>query len=453
MSIDLLNQVKRIFNSDVVHDIARTLEEAPDRVERAISIGGSSILAGLLHMLTGARDSSALLDSLRREPQELARLDNLSASPGLLHEMLKSGSLESLAKHGYSMLRSILGDKLDRVSNLVADDAGVKPSSASTILSLLAPAFAGMIRKASSGRDLSLDSLRSLLADHRETILRQAPSGLAAAMGLNSFADLDSPQRTPGATYAERASVERTTTPSSRPAVVRDSVSTRVVRPEPEPSMARWAVPAALAALALLAGFYLLPRAGERPVEVVPQPAPAAPSVVHEVKPEQPAASAAVIESGRAVVETMAKGVSLTLPNNVTIEVPENSYIEAMYKALRDGKPVVAQTFVASDLIFDGDGKLTTDGVHSIEDIAKIAAAYPQVKLKVSGRESLKDAPKLVTREAALHHAEVVRDSLVHAGVPADRIIIDTVAANLPAEHPAAVVKDDVPISISLIVE
>lgn len=451
MSIDLLNQVKRIFNSDVVHDLSRTLEEAPDRIERAISIGGPSILAGLLHMLTGARNSSALMDALRREPQEMARLDNLSASPGLLHEMLKGGSLESLAKHGSSMLRSILGDKLDRVSSLVADDAGVKSSSASTILSLLTPAFAGMIRKASGGREVSLESLRDLLADQKETILRQAPSGLAAAMGLNSLADFDPPQRTAAATHAEPASTERTTTPSSRPAVAAAPGSTRVVRPEPEPSMARWAWPAALAAVALLAGFYLLPRAGERPVEV-PRPAPAAPSVVHEVNPEPPI-SPAVIESGKAVVETMAKGVSLTLPNNVTIDVPENSYIEAMYKALRDGKPAVAQTFVASDLTFDGEGKLTANGADSVGDIAKMAAAYPQVKLKVSGRESLKDAPKLVTREAALHNAEVVRDALVQAGVPAERIIVDTVAANLPAEHPAAVVKDDVPISIALIVE
>jgi len=451
MSIDLLGQAKQVFNNDVVHDLARTLGEAPDRVERAIAIGGPSILAGLLHALTGTRDGSSLLDALRREPQETARLDGLSASPRLLHEMLKGGSLEALTKHGHSMLRSILGDKLDRVSNLVADDATVKPASASTILSLLAPAFAGLLRKALGGREMSLEGLRDLLADQREAILQKAPSGLAEAMGVNSFADFETPHRGAAPRPTERVAVERSAL-SSRPAVPVDRITTGSVRSETEPSMARWAVPAALAALALLAGFYLLPRAGERKPEVVPAPAPAGPDVVHEVKPVSPPSPAA-IESGRAVVETMAKGVSLSLPNNVTIEVPENSYIEAMVKTLRDGKPVESQTFVASDLVFAPDGKLTADGEHSVEHIAKIAAAYPKVKLKVSGRESLKDAPKVVTHETALHHAEVVRDALVRAGVPADRIIVDTVAANLPAQHPAAVVKDDVPISISLIAE
>ena len=156
-------------------------------------------------------------------PEEMARLDGLATSPGMLGDMLKGGSLETLAKHGHSMLRSILGDKLDRVSNLVADDAGVKSASASTILSLLAPAFAGMIRKASGDRGITLEGLRPLLANQREAILRRAPNGLAEAMGLNSFADLDSPQRmherghapTPG----EKVVVERTTIPSSRPAV------------------------------------------------------------------------------------------------------------------------------------------------------------------------------------------------------------------------------------------
>ncbi|KAJ3061143.1 hypothetical protein HK102_009221, partial [Quaeritorhiza haematococci] len=48
---------------------------------------------------------------------------------------------------------------------------------------------------------------------------------------------------------------------------------------------------------------------------------------------------------------------------------------------------------------------------------------------------------------------EAVREALVRAGVPADRVAAGTVPANLPAGHPAAVPAADVPISISLIAE
>ena len=439
MSVDLLGQVKQIFNDEIVRELASSLEEQPDHVERTLAMGGPSILASLLHATTRPHDGPALVEALRREPPEMARLDSLATSPNMLRNLLEGESLETLVGHGRSMLHSLLGDKLGRLVNLIADDSGVKAASASTIISLLAPVFTGLIRRAPGGREVSLEGLHRLLADQREGVLRHAPAGLAGVLGLPDLAELDAAPRT----------VEPSTIPSSRPAVALGRDIDRSFPTEPAPSAGRWAVPAALAALALLAGFYLIPRAGERNAPVLP-PEPLGP-VAHDARPEP--SSPAVTESGAPVVETTARGVALVLPGDVTIEVPENSYIAAMVKTLRDGKPVESQTFVASDLTFDQDGKLTAEGTRSIDSIAKIAAAYPKMKLKVNGRESLKDASPAVTREDAMKHAETVRDALVHAGVPADRITTEAVAANLPAEHPAAVAGDDVPISLSLIAE
>ena len=220
----------------------------------------------------------------------------------------------------------------------------------------------------------------------------------------------------------------------------------------PSASAARWALPAALGFLVLVGAYYLLPRDASRfdlPDDKAEAPAGNRPAIVADR--DVPPAPATV--EGRPVEETTSKAVSLALPGDVVIEAPEGSYIESMVQALRDGKVAESRTFVAGDLTFDADDRPTAEAARPIGLIAKVAAAYPDVKLKVNGRESLKDAKAVVSREQALRRAEAVREALVRAGVPADRVGVEVVAPNLPAEHPAAVAEDDVPISLSIVAE
>lgn len=441
MAIDLLGQAKRIFDGDAVRGLGVALDEQPDRVEQALALGGPAILAGLANALADPREGGRVADAIRDEPRD---------EPGLgpVGDLIRGGSLDAIVGRGQALLRTILGDRLGRVMDLIADDSGARPASVATLMGVLAPVLAGLIREAVASRGLGLDALRDLLAGQRDAIARQAPGGLAEVLGLNGLADLGAARPAPAATAGERPAV------AVRPAATTGRSAPRVVTPaaDPSASAARWALPAALGFLVLVGAYYLLPRDASRfdlPDDKAEAPAGNRPAIVADR--DVPPAPATV--EGRPVEETTSKAVSLALPGDVVIEAPEGSYIESMVQALRDGKVAESRTFVAGDLTFDADDRPTAEAARPIGLIAKVAAAYPDVKLKVNGRESLKDAKAVVSREQALRRAEAVREALVRAGVPADRVGVEVVAPNLPAEHPAAVAEDDVPISLSIVAE
>jgi len=449
MAIDLLGQAKRIFDGDAVRGLGVALDEQPDRVEQALALGGPAILAGLANALADPREGGRVADAIRDEPRD---------EPGLgpVGDLIRGGSLDAIVGRGQALLRTILGDRLGRVMDLIADDSGARPASVATLMGVLAPVLAGLIREAVASRGLGLDALRDLLAGQRDAIARQAPGGLAEVLGLNGLADLGAARPAPAATAGERPAPAATAGERPAPAATAGErpapAATAGERPAPAATAARWALPAALGFLVLVGAYYLLPRDASRfdlPDDKAEAPAGNRPAIVADR--DVPPAPATV--EGRPVEETTSKAVSLALPGDVVIEAPEGSYIESMVQALRDGKVAESRTFVAGDLTFDADDRPTAEAARPIGLIAKVAAAYPDVKLKVNGRESLKDAKAVVSREQALRRAEAVREALVRAGVPADRVGVEVVAPNLPAEHPAAVAEDDVPISLSIVAE
>ncbi|AMV40321.1 DUF937 domain-containing protein [Planctomyces sp. SH-PL62] len=434
MTADLLGRLNQAFDAHAVQKLSVALDEQPDRVKQAIALGGPAILAGLLHSATGSRDAAHLMDELKNAPERTAGLGD--AAIGV--------SAEDLARGGASFLHAIFGDRLGRVVDLIADDSGARSTSAAAILGTLAPAAAGVIRDAlGAGGGLNLDGFRRLMRVEADAITHAIPGGLAEAIGLKSLAHPTQPESAVHGTTAGR-------------------IASRAPQPhhhddehEHGSLLSRWGIPVALGVLVLLAAYSLLPPNFERNVPADRAKAPEGNRPATDLargEPEESIPTPAVTNEGRPVVATAARGVSLALPGDVTIEVPPGSYLEAMVKVLRDGKSTTSQTFVAGELAFDGEGRLTSEADDAIERLAKVALAYPNAKLTINGRETLEgDVDN--ARKVAASRAEAVREALVKAGVPADRLTAGTVAANLPAEHPAAVAEADVPISISIEVE
>lgn len=440
MTADLLGRLNQAFDAHAVQKLSVALDEQPDRVEQAIALSGPAILAGLLHAVTSSRDATRVMDELKNAPERAAGLEDTATGV----------SAEDLARGGESFLHAIFGDRLGRVVDLIADDSGARSTSAAAILAALAPTAAGLIRDALGAQGLNLDSLRRLMGEQAKTITHETPGGLAEAIGLKSLAQPTKPESAMHGTTAGR-------------------IASRAPQPHPQSHhqhqhehehvhgslLSRWGIPVALGVLVLLAAYSLLPPNFERnaPADRAKAPEGNRPATdLARGESEKPIPSPALTTEGRPVVATAARGVSLALPGDVTIEVPAGSYLEAMVKVLRDVKSTTSQTFVAGELAFDGEGRLTSESDGAIERLAKVALAYPNVKLKVNGRETLEgDADN--ARKVAASRAEAVREALVKAGVPADRLTTGTVAANLPAEHPAAVAEADVPISITIQVE
>jgi outer membrane protein OmpA-like peptidoglycan-associated protein len=427
MAVDLLSQMKSFWTSEAIQQLSVMLGEQPDRVGQTLSLGAPAILAGMLKSATGTTNAHRLVDLVKNEPEEMAKFGGMS---GFVHHLAGLGDvvgLDPLVKYGRSALRTIFGDKLDAVLDLIATDSGAKPSSVATLMSLLVPTMMGKIRQETAARGLTGDSLRNLLTSQRDAIAAAAPGGLARTLGLRSFADLGGPAEpvrapTSGPVAAPGVSVHSTTVHRTMPT-------------NSNPSPARWAIPLAIGLLALTAGYYLLapttkpkPEVGpvetaetkSRPVEPARTTKPAPAEIAHA---ELPAPAPTTTAEGRPIVETGVRRIPMVLPGDKTIEVPEGSYLEAAIKMLRDGTVKAPQMFAADGLMFNQDSKLTTDSVHSAEHLATIAKAYPKAKIKVEAREKPGVVADEKERQAtAQKRADAVRDVLVQAGVPGERV-------------------------------
>jgi outer membrane protein OmpA-like peptidoglycan-associated protein len=424
MAVDLLGRMKDFWTSEAIQQLSLMLDEQPDRVVQALSLGAPTILAGLLNASTGTTDARRLVDVVKHEPDEMTRFGGLSGLLGHLAGLGDAVGLDPLVKYGRTALRSIFGDKLDAVIDLIATDSGAQRSAAGALLSLLAPTLMGMIRKEFGERAMTGDNLHGFLMSQRDSIAARAPGKLAETLGVRSLADLGA---TPAVAPAPaRAHSHATTVHRTRPAAAR-------------PSAARWAIPVALGLLAVGLGYYFLPEAnppgpeGEQVRSERAAPAPVAPAPTQTAANEKrdDVTSPRTTGDGEPIRPTSMKLLSMPLPDNTTINVPEGSYLEAAVKFLRDEKAKEARTFTADALVFDQDSKLTEDAAHSAEDLARIAKAYPKAKLKIEAREAPGGPDDRDERRGtAQKRADAVRDVLVQAGVPADRVVAEVRAAD-----------------------
>ena len=191
MPTNLIDLAKSYLSSELVQKIGNELGERPERMEQAVEAGIPSILAGFMN-LASSTGAGRLLEMLKQAPPELAHLgglDKVLANPASL---LSGSSLETLIKYGQSVLNLLFGSKLSSITDLITKSSGIKASSATSILGMLAPLLMGILRKETASEGLSAAGLTKLLMDQKGAIARYAPAGLASALGLNSLTDLGS---------------------------------------------------------------------------------------------------------------------------------------------------------------------------------------------------------------------------------------------------------------------
>ena len=138
---------------------------------------------------------------------------------------------------------------------------------------------------------------------------------------------------------------------------------------------------------------------------------------------------------GKALVETTRKLVSISLPGNLKIDVPANSYVEKLVTSLTDKAGAgSSKSVVADDLRFDeATGKLDSESSTATILMAKVLKAFGNAKLKIVGHSDNVGDPE-ENKKKSLARATAVKDALVEAGAPGDRITVE--GAGL--EHPMA---------------
>jgi outer membrane protein OmpA-like peptidoglycan-associated protein len=184
MSFNLLDSVKGLISNELVGKAASSLGESESSVTKAMSGILPSVLGGLVSKATGGGDgASSILD--------MAKGAASSGILGNLGNLFGGGGNSSLLSSGASMLSGLFGDKIGGIASLISSFSGIKQSSASSLMSMAAPAALGFLGKHASDNNLNASGLSSLLASQKDSIMKALPSGLgnlASMLGLGSVA-------------------------------------------------------------------------------------------------------------------------------------------------------------------------------------------------------------------------------------------------------------------------
>jgi OmpA-OmpF porin, OOP family len=373
----ILDSVRSLVTPDLLAQAATALGESQGNVSRGIGAAAPAILAGLLAKSNDTGIMRQIMDLLGNASLDSNLLRNLG---GMLGE---GGATRSpLADLAQRFLSALFGPQIGSVTNAIASHAGLKPQSASSLLTLAAPLVMSVLGDTVKRDGLNAAGLARLLASQKDSILKEAPAGLTSLLGLAA-----SPRV---------------------PVGDRDLVSAR-----PRPA---WLPAAALASLVALAGLWAWSR--ERgPVATAPEPA-------------NRTASASLTDTPDIAT------FSRKLPTNYDLRAPATGIEKQVVVFIEDpAKGVESETWFNFDrLLFEtGSAKLKPESREQLRNVAEIMKAYPKVKAKIGGYTDNTGDPDS-NLKLSQDRATNVMNELVVLGVVSDRLT----AEGYGGQHPVA---------------
>jgi outer membrane protein OmpA-like peptidoglycan-associated protein len=329
MSFNLLDSVSGLFNHDLVNKAASSLGESEGNIQKALQAAVPAVLTGFLEKAATADGAQTLL-ALARQAADSGISDRLGAFfqngiPGLV-----------------GMAASLLGDKLGNISDLIAGFSDIKASSASSLLSMVAPAALGKLGSYAFANNLGANEVSTLLASQKESILSAIPPGFNLA-GVGS--KLSSLSAEPGAHTAHDAPPETT-------------------------GKSNWLVPAFWAIGIFVLLLYIFRSCGTEHI----------PSETHEDASKKE-------HSEMLPAQPVRESLKVKLPDGTELDAYKGGIEDNLVAYLNSNEPVSKEKwFDFDDLNFEtGSATITAASMKQVQHIAAILKAFPKVKIKIGG--------------------------------------------------------------------
>jgi outer membrane protein OmpA-like peptidoglycan-associated protein/uncharacterized membrane protein YeaQ/YmgE (transglycosylase-associated protein family) len=404
---NLTEVTQHALTSDVVHKLSSAVGESQSNTRKALEAMIPTILAGAASQASTSSGAARLFDMAKQSAEGGTDLVSNLASH------LSGAGIESMGRTGQGILNALFGDKLNSLLSWLGRFAGITSSSAASLMSVASNLVMNVLGKQIHQNGLSASGLGSLLTGQQGWLSRLLPSGVSEVPGLHALAD-----------YAGQAGgAVRDAAQAGGRAVhgaAQEAYRSGVAVAQGAKPWASALVPLVLIALALAALPWLI-RAWttrERPVASAP-----------EVKAPD------LKDTGRRVAgygPDLGKLTNIKLPDGVSLEVPETSFLNGVYKFLSGPADTKSQSFVFEKLNFDGASVRTAPETETaVKTLGVLVKAFPGVQLRIEGHtDNAGDAE--VNRRLSLDRANAVKELLVKVGVPADRISTEGLGADKP---------------------
>lgn len=412
MSFNILDAVKNHLTPELISKSSSFLGESEGGVKKAISGILPVLVSGFIAKASTGGSGNA---EIYNTAQQVHKSDFL----GGLGNVFNDGG--GMLNKGVDLLKGLFGDKLSGIIATISSFAGIKLSSASSLLSMAAPVTAGTLGKHAAENNLDASGLASLLSDQKSAVLDVLPAGLG---GLTSMLGLSKAVDAPSVITSKVHEIKNT---AYYPASDADTKSGGF-------SWLAWFIPVLLAAA--LAWWFLLGGKsncnGSDSGTTEKDTTSVQVSSDHDGSNTQPNTAtetlpAVTVDTVTGVVYyDLGKDIEYTLPNGTKFMAAENGFESQLLSFIQHGTIDTinksANWYNMFDVQFKTGGNTYTGKAEAmLNNAAAILKAYPAVKIKLGGYTDNTGAAD-VNKKVSQQRAEKVKADLIKMGVAADQV-------------------------------
>ncbi len=385
MPVNLVDLVKNQFSSDFTARAAAALGENESGIDKSLNASIPAALGAMLQK-SESKGGAAEILSASTKAVENPLLGNLA--------QLFSGGASTSGLMG--MASGLFSNKITDIISNVASFAGIKASSASSIINLVAPAALAVVGKYADQNNLSAADLVEFLKDQRTHVLRSVPGGfnLGSVLGLAGIPGIENAADPFGDVGGEGL---RDTIESADESVLATEGERR--------KNGAWIIPFLVAIIAMGVIWYLTKGCGNT-ASVVER------TVINDTNSAQMKAS-----------DSLQNTVALQLPNGSHLTVKKGgledqlvNFLQSDYKDLNNDS-LKNVWFNLDSINFKTDSAtITPESQTQINNIAVILNAFPEAKVKIGGYSD-KTGNESHNKKLSAERARAVADALDLAGV------------------------------------
>ena len=178
MSINILELVKDQISGQLASQASSFLGETENGVSMALGGIMPALLGGTISKVSTDTGAQGLMDMLGK--LDMGTFGNID---GIFGD--GAGSVNGLMTTGGSIVESLLGGKSGTIVDFIANMAGLKSSSSSSLLKMAAPLLMSIIGKQISGKGVGY--LKELVMGPKSQVANAMPAGLGNLLGFGDI--------------------------------------------------------------------------------------------------------------------------------------------------------------------------------------------------------------------------------------------------------------------------
>ncbi len=420
--MNLIAELKELLKGEVNQKAALLVGEKEDKVKLAFDALVSTVIGGIMKRVSNETGATTLMNVIQKGKHDGSILTQVATY------VADKESFTAFTDKGHSLVSMLLPDKKSSIATLIAQFAGVRNSSATSLLAFVMPLAIGRLGKVVATQGADKATLANLILEQKSLLISETPETLQLKMldvlGLGAFMSQEmkpvqfasaAPLKSNVNSHADKHS-ERVEYPVKYSSKEYDTSRDR------DFSIPKWALPAGAIALVLGGLGYFVANydwsSNESSSEL-------GDTTQFEQVTGAKIDTTALVKDSTALKPDSAlieKSLAIALPNGTTIEALNGSFAQKLTQFLQDSVAQGQPTFVLDNLVFQGNTSSIAPGTEkAVEDLGKIMVAYPRLQVKLVGHTD-NAGDTLQSKKLSLKRAFAIRNALLANGVSPIRI-------------------------------